>query len=107
MTRIKLRYVNEFIDRHGKPRYYFRRLGECPGRHCSLRRLAAPLGALQSFSSSKSQCFVSHILGCAVLPIFLDNCPTAAFHGSSSSLERTRVVERSTREPGRSTPAED
>src|ERR1700738_2236307 len=55
----------------------------------------------------KSQCFVSHILGCAALPIFLDNCPTAAYHGSSSSLERTRVVERSTREPGRSTPAED
>jgi hypothetical protein len=27
MTRIKLRYVNEFIDRHGKPRYYFRRPG--------------------------------------------------------------------------------
>jgi integrase len=27
MTRIKLQYVNEFIDRHGMPRYYFRRPG--------------------------------------------------------------------------------
>jgi integrase len=27
MARIKLRHVNEFIDRHGKPRYYFRRPG--------------------------------------------------------------------------------
>jgi integrase len=27
MARIKLRYVNEFIDRHGKVRYYFRRPG--------------------------------------------------------------------------------
>src|ERR1700730_791237 len=27
MARIKLRYVNEFVDRHGKVRYYFRRPG--------------------------------------------------------------------------------
>lgn len=27
MTRIRLRYVHQFIDRHGKPRYYFRRPG--------------------------------------------------------------------------------
>jgi integrase len=27
MTRIRLQYVHEFIDRHGKPRRYFRRLG--------------------------------------------------------------------------------
>jgi integrase len=27
MARIKLRYVNEFIDRHGKVRFYFRRRG--------------------------------------------------------------------------------
>src|SRR5580700_6239310 len=27
MTRIRLRYVNAFCDRHGRPRYYFRRLG--------------------------------------------------------------------------------
>jgi hypothetical protein len=27
MTRIKLKYVNAFIDRHGKIRYYFRRPG--------------------------------------------------------------------------------
>jgi hypothetical protein len=25
MARIRLKYVNEFVDRHGKPRYYFRR----------------------------------------------------------------------------------
>lgn len=27
MTRIRLKYVHEFVDRHGKPRYYFRRAG--------------------------------------------------------------------------------
>jgi hypothetical protein len=27
MTRIKLKYVDRFTDRHGKPRYYFRRAG--------------------------------------------------------------------------------
>jgi hypothetical protein len=27
MTRVKLKYVHEFRDRHGHPRYYFRRAG--------------------------------------------------------------------------------
>ncbi len=27
MTRIRLKYVHEFVDRHGKPRHYFRRPG--------------------------------------------------------------------------------
>jgi hypothetical protein len=27
MTRIRLNYVHEFVDRHGKPRHYFRRAG--------------------------------------------------------------------------------
>src|ERR1700736_6991356 len=27
MARIRLHYVNEFVDRHGKVRYYFRRPG--------------------------------------------------------------------------------
>src|SRR5215471_3687772 len=27
MTRIKLEYVHEYLDRHGKARYYFRRRG--------------------------------------------------------------------------------
>ncbi len=27
MTRIRLKYVHEFVDRHGKPRHYFRRTG--------------------------------------------------------------------------------
>jgi integrase len=27
MTRIRLKYVHEFVDRHGKPRHYFRRAG--------------------------------------------------------------------------------
>ena len=73
----------------------------------NLDQWTARKGGLSHCFGAKSQCFVSHILGCAVLPIFLDNCPTAAYHGSSSSLERTRVVERSTRAPERSTPAED
>ena len=27
MTRIRLKYVHAFVDRHGKPRHYFRRAG--------------------------------------------------------------------------------
>jgi integrase len=50
MARIKLRYVNEFIDRHGKPRYYFRRLGsrsvKLPGLPGSIEFMDAYQAAL-------------------------------------------------------------
>ena len=50
MTRIKLRYVNEFIDRHGKIRYYFRRPGsrsvKLPGLPGSIEFMAAYQAAL-------------------------------------------------------------
>jgi hypothetical protein len=50
MTRIKLRYVNEFIDRHGKPRYYFRRPGsrsvKLPGLPGSIEFMDAYQAAL-------------------------------------------------------------
>jgi integrase len=50
MARIKLRYVNEFIDRHGKVRYYFRRPGSCsvklPGLPGSIEFMDAYQAAL-------------------------------------------------------------
>jgi integrase len=50
MARIKLRYVNEFIDRHGKVRYYFRRPGsrsvKLPGLPGSIEFMDAYQAAL-------------------------------------------------------------
>jgi integrase len=50
MTRIRLRYINEFIDRHGKPRYYFRRPGsrsvKLPGLPGSIEFMDAYQAAL-------------------------------------------------------------
>jgi integrase len=55
MTRIKLRYVNEFIDRHGKVRRYFRRPGgrslPLPGLPGSIEFMAAYQAALAVASS--------------------------------------------------------
>jgi hypothetical protein len=54
MTRIKLRYVNEFIDRHGHVRRYFRRPGGCamplPGLPGSIEFMAAYQAALAAVS---------------------------------------------------------
>ena len=50
MTRIKLRYVNEYIERHGKVRRYFRRPGcraiPLPGLPGSIEFMAAYQAAL-------------------------------------------------------------
>jgi enterobacteria phage integrase len=50
MTRIRLRYVNEFVDRHGKVRYYFRRPGsrsvKLPGLPGSIEFMDAYQAAL-------------------------------------------------------------
>ena len=55
MARIKLRYVNEFIDRHGKLRYYFRRPGSrsvpLPGLVGSVEFMTAYQAALASGSA--------------------------------------------------------
>jgi len=50
MTRLKLRYVNEYRDRHGKIRRYFRRKGRrsipLPGLPGSIEFMAAYQAAL-------------------------------------------------------------
>ena len=50
MTRLKLRYVNEYRDRHGKVRRYFRRPGQraipLPGLPGSIEFMAAYQAAL-------------------------------------------------------------
>jgi hypothetical protein len=49
MARIRLRYVNEFIDRHGKPRYYFRRPGS---RSVKLPGLPGSIGFMDAYQAA-------------------------------------------------------
>jgi integrase len=49
MTRIKLRYVNEFVDRHGKIRRYFRRPG-CPA--VALRGLPGSIEFMAAYQAA-------------------------------------------------------
>jgi hypothetical protein len=55
MTRIKLKYVNEYMDRHGKVRRYFRRPGcravPLPGLPGSIQFMAAYQAALAIVSA--------------------------------------------------------
>ena len=52
MTQIRIRYVDQFVDRHGHPRHYFRRPGGprfrfrgCPARMNSFRPIGQRLKA--------------------------------------------------------------
>jgi integrase len=58
MARIRLRYVNEFIDRHGKVRYYFRRPGsrsvKLPGLPGSIQFMDAYAAAIATVAPPPS-----------------------------------------------------
>jgi enterobacteria phage integrase len=90
MTRIKLLFVNEFIDRHGKVRRYFRRPGHravlLPGLPGSIEFMAAYQAALAVVSppppSSK------HIISGSLAEIAAGYFRSAAFVNLSPSSQR-------------------
>jgi integrase len=90
MTRIKLRYVNEFIDRHGRPRYYFRRPGsrsvKLPGLPGSIEFMDAYQAALATVAppppSSK------HVVSGSLADITAGYFRSAAFANLSQSSQR-------------------
>jgi integrase len=49
MARLRLKYVHAFIDRHGKPRYYFRRAGF---KHVRLPRLPGSLEFMDAYQAA-------------------------------------------------------
>jgi len=56
MTKLLLRYVEEFVDRHGKPHRYFRRAGKrvrLPGPPGSAEFMAAYQAALDGVTAPK------------------------------------------------------
>jgi integrase len=90
MTRIKLRYVNEFIDRHGRPRYYFRRPGsrsvKLPGLPGSIQFMDAYQAALATVAppppSSK------HVIRGSLAEITAGYFRSAAFANIEGSSQR-------------------
>src|SRR5436190_1063171 len=58
MARIKLRYVNEFIDRHGKVRYYFRRPGS--------RSVIEAIGATRPGQANLTRAALSQVMEYAI-----------------------------------------
>src|SRR4051812_46943858 len=90
MTRIKLRYVNEFIDRHGKPRYYFRRPGsrsvKLPGPPGSIAFMDAYQAALATVAPPPSS--PKHVIRGSLADVVAAYFRSAAFANLSQSSQR-------------------
>jgi enterobacteria phage integrase len=93
MARIRLQYVNEFIDRHGKPRYYFRRPGsrsvKLPGLPGSVEFMDAYQAALATVAPPPAS--PNHIIRGSMAEIVAGYFRSAAFanlEGSSQRLYR-------------------
>jgi integrase len=95
MARIKLRYVNEFVDRHGKVRYYFRRPGSrsltLPGLPGSTEFMSAYQTALATVAPPPAS--PKHVIRGSLAEIAAGYCRSAAFVNLSESSQKVyRVV---------------
>jgi hypothetical protein len=90
MARIKLRYVNEFIDRHGKPRYYFRRPGsrsvKLPGLPGSIEFMDAYQAALSTVAPPPPS--PKHVIRGSLADVAAGYFRSAAFANLSQSSQR-------------------
>jgi len=90
MARIKLRYVNEFIDRHGKLRYYFRRPGsrsvKLPGLPGSIEFMSAYQAALATVAPPPQSS--KHVIHGSLAEIAAGYFRSAAFANLSETSQR-------------------
>ena len=90
MTRIKLRFVNEYADRHGKVRRYFRRRGQrgvlLPGLPGSIEFMDAYSAALATLSPPPPS--PKHIIHGSLAEIAAGYFRSAAFANLSPSSQR-------------------
>jgi integrase len=90
MARVKLRYVNEFIDRHGKVRYYFRRPGsrsvKLPGMPGSIQFMDAYQAAVATVAPPPSSS--KHVLHGSLTEIASGYFRSAAFANLSPGSQR-------------------
>jgi integrase len=95
MTRIKLRYVNEYRDRHGRIRRYFRRPGgrsiPLPGLPGSIEFMSAYQEALATISPPPPS--PKHVIAGSLAAIVAEYLRSADFANLSPSSQRSyRVV---------------
>jgi integrase len=90
MARIKLKYVNEFIDRHGKVRYYFRRPGsrsvKLPGIPGSIDFMDAYQAAAATVAPPPAS--PNHVIRGSLAEITAGYFRSAAFANLSSSSQQ-------------------
>src|SRR6516165_2010061 len=90
MARIKLRYVNEFVDRHGKVRFYFRRPGsrsvKLPGLPGSIQLMDAYQAALATVAPPPSS--PKHVIHGSLTEIASGYFRSAAFANLSETSQR-------------------
>ena len=91
MARIRLRYVNEFIDRHGKPRYYFRRPGsrsvKLPGLPGSMEFMDAYQAALATVAPPPPS--PKHVIRGSLAEVTAGYFRSAAFANLSDSSQKS------------------
>jgi integrase len=90
MARIKLRYVNEFIDRHGKVRYYFRRPGsrsvKLPGLPGSIEFMDAYQAALATVAPPPPS--PKHVIAGSLADVVAGYYRSAMFANLSDSSQK-------------------
>ena len=91
MARIKLRYVNAFVDRHGKVRYYFRRPGsrsvKLPGIPGSIEFMDAYQAALATIAPPPPS--PKHVIHGSLAEISAGYFRSASFTNLSPSSQET------------------
>src|SRR5260221_6057163 len=94
MTRIKLRYVSEYLDRHGKLRRYFRRRGgrsiALPGLPGSIEFMAAYQAALAVVSPPPPS--PKHVIAGSLAAVAATYLRSADFANLSPSSQRSYRV---------------
>jgi integrase len=96
MTRIKLKYVEQFIDRHGKPRFYFRRAGykrtPLPGLPGSAEFMEAYQAALDGLGAQRA-----HIGAARTKPGTVNAAIAAFYTRCNSYLDNRPITQRTDR----------
>jgi integrase len=106
MTRIKLKYVHEFIDRHGHARFYFRRGGKrvpLPGLPGSTAFMNAYAAALEQRAPETTEIGASRIVSGTIDAAVIGYLASADFHvlAGSSQHQYRRILEELARKHGK------
>jgi integrase len=94
MARIRLRFVDEFIDRHGKPHRYFRRAGkrvQLPGLPGSMEFMAAYQAALDGMPLPKAETVAPRTIPGTVDWLVSAYRASATFKALAPETQRTRA----------------